>query len=219
MPHSAMSASSVPRFAWLAVFFAVLAWSAIAPTDRLTWWLEVSPALVALLVLALTRERFPLTPLVYGLILAHCVILMVGGHYTYAQVPAGEWLRDLVGGTRNNYDKLGHFAQGFVPAMVAREVLLRLDVVRRRGWLPFLVVSICLAFSAFYELIEWWAALLSEEAAESFLGTQGYAWDTQSDMAWALVGAVTALVLLSRWHDRQLAALVAGGDTDESNAA
>lgn len=201
-----------PRaYAWLAVFFAVLAWSAIGPHDRLTWWLEVVPALIALVVLALTRRRFPLTPLVYFLILAHCVILMVGGHYTYAEVPAGDWVRDWVGGERNNYDKLGHFAQGFVPAMVAREVFLRLGVVGRRGWLGFLCVCFCLAFSAFYELIEWWAALLSATAAESFLGTQGYVWDTQSDMLWALVGALSALLLLSRFHDRQLAQ-VAGGE-------
>lgn len=201
-----------PRaYAWLAVFFAVLAWSAIGPHDRLTWWLEVVPALIALVVLALTRRHFPLTPLVYFLILAHCVILMVGGHYTYAEVPAGDWVRDWVGGERNNYDKLGHFAQGFVPAMVAREVFLRLGVVGRRGWLGFLCVCFCLAFSAFYELIEWWAALLSATAAESFLGTQGYVWDTQSDMLWALVGALSALLLLSRFHDRQLAR-VAGGE-------
>lgn len=198
-------------YAWLAVFFAVLAWSAIGPHDRLTWWLEVVPALIALVVLALTRRHFPLTPLVYFLILAHCVILMVGGHYTYAEVPAGDWVRDWVGGERNNYDKLGHFAQGFVPAMVAREVFLRLGVVGRRGWLGFLCVCFCLAFSAFYELIEWWAALLSATAAESFLGTQGYVWDTQSDMLWALVGALSALLLLSRFHDRQLAQ-VAGGE-------
>ena len=189
---------------WLAVFFLVLAWSAFRPHDRLTWWLEVAPALLALVVLAVTRQSFPLTPLVYVLILAHCIILMVGGHYTYAEVPAGDWVRDLVDGTRNNYDKLGHFAQGFVPAMVAREILVRLEVVRRRGWLGFIVVGLCLGFSAFYELIEWWAALLSATAAESFLGTQGYVWDTQSDMFWALVGAVSALLLLSRLHDRQL---------------
>jgi putative membrane protein len=200
-------APSIPVLAWLTVFFIVLGWSAVEPTDRLTWWLEVSPALLALAVLALTRERFPLTSLVYVLILTHCVILMVGGHYTYAQVPAGDWVRDLFGGERNNYDKLGHFAQGFVPAMVVRELLLRLEVVRRRRWLPFLVVSICLAFSAFYELIEWWAALLSATAAESFLGTQGYVWDTQSDMFWALVGAISALLLLSKSHDHQLLAL------------
>jgi putative membrane protein len=195
------------RLAWLGVFFGVLAWSAVGPADRLTWWLEVLPALAALALLAFTRRSFPLTPLLYGLILVHSVILMVGGHYTYAEVPAGDWLRGLIGGERNNYDKLGHFAQGFVPAIAVREVLARLAVVRRRGWLGFIVVCICLAFSAFYELIEWWAALLSASAAESFLGTQGYVWDTQSDMLWALVGAVSALLLLSRLHDRQIAAL------------
>lgn len=193
--------------AWLVIFFLVLFWSAINPFDRLTWWLEVVPALLALLVLAATRPRFPLTTLVYVLILIHCVILMVGGHYTYAEVPVGDWLRDLTNGTRNNYDKLGHLAQGFIPAMVARELMIRLNVVARRSWLGFLVVCFCLAFSAFYELIEWWAALLSETASESFLGTQGYVWDTQSDMLWALIGAVTALLTLSRLHDRQLARL------------
>lgn len=182
----------------------MFAWSAIAPYDRFTWWLEVAPALIALVVLIATRSRFPLTSLLYWLVLAHCVILMVGGHYTYAEVPLGDWVRDWFGGERNNYDKLGHLAQGFVPAMAAREVLLRLGVVARRGWLPVIVVAICLAVSALYELIEWWAALLSGAAAESFLGTQGYAWDTQSDMAWALAGAVAALLLLSGWHDRQL---------------
>jgi len=196
--------------AWLAVFFAVLGWSAVDPFDRLTWWLEVAPAVLALVLLALTRQRFPLTTLVYVLILIHCLILMVGGHYTYAEVPAGDWLRDMTGGTRNNYDKLGHLAQGFVPAMVARELLIRLKVVARRGWLSFLVVCVCLAFSAFYELIEWWAALLSATAAESFLGTQGYVWDTQSDMLWALCGAILALLSLSRLHDRQLARLDSG---------
>ena len=190
---------------WLGVFFAVLAWSAWRPHDYPTWWLEVSPALVALAVLAATRQRFPLTPLAYGLILVHAIVLMVGGHYTYAEVPAGDWLRDLVGGERNNYDKLGHFMQGFVPAIVVREVLVRLRVVSRPGWLGFIVVCICLAISAAYELIEWWVALLSEEAAEAFLGTQGYVWDTQSDMFFALFGATLALALLARWHDRQLA--------------
>jgi putative membrane protein len=155
-------------------------------------------------VLAATRKRFPLTPLTYGLILLHAIVLMVGGHYTYAEVPAGDWLRDLVGGERNNYDKLGHLAQGFVPAIVAREVLLRNRVIGRRGWLSFLIVCICLAIAAVYELLEWWVALISEEAAESFLGTQGYVWDTQSDMFLAGVGAVLALVTLGRIHDRQL---------------
>jgi putative membrane protein len=190
---------------WLGVFFAVLAWSAWQPHDYPTWWLEVSPALLALAMLVATRQRFPLTPLIYWLILLHAIVLMVGGHYTYAEVPAGDWLRDLVGGERNNYDKLGHFMQGFVPAIVAREILVRLRVVVRPGWLGFIVVCICLAISAAYELVEWWVALLSSEAAESFLGTQGYVWDTQSDMFFALFGATIALALLARWHDRQLA--------------
>lgn len=192
------------NFAWLSVFFGVLAWSAWEPHDYPTWWLEVSPALVGLVLLAATRGSFPLTSLAYWLILGHAVVLMVGGHYTYAEVPAGDWLRDLVDGQRNNYDKLGHLVQGFVPAILAREILIRNRVVTRRGWLGFVVVCICLAISAFYELLEWWVALFSEEAAEAFLGTQGYVWDTQSDMFLALVGAVLAVVLLSRWHDQQL---------------
>ena len=192
---------------WLTVFFAVLAWSAWRPHDYPTWWLEVAPALLALGVLAATRERFPLTRLAYWLILVHAVILMIGGHYTYAEVPLGDWVRDWMGGDRNNYDKLGHLAQGFIPAIVIREILVRNRVVARPGWLSVIVVSMCLSISAFYELIEWWVALLSREAAESFLGTQGYVWDTQSDMAWALGGAVLALAALSRLHDRQIAAL------------
>ncbi len=189
---------------WLALFFLALGWSAWRPHDYPTWWLEVLPALVVLIVLFLTRERFPLTPLAYWLILIHSVILMVGGHYTYAEVPAGDWVRDLTGGDRNNYDKLGHLAQGFVPAIVIREILVRNYVVAKRSWLAVIVVSMCLAFSAFYELVEWWVALLSAEAAESFLGTQGYVWDTQSDMFLALLGAVLALLMLSRIHDRQI---------------
>ena len=192
------------------MFVAVLAWSAIEPKDRLTWILEVSPALIGAALLAATRRSFPLTPLLYALILAHCVVLMVGGHYTYAEVPLFDTIRDLTGSARNNYDKVGHFFQGFVPALIAREILLRLDVVRGRGWLNLYIVSVCLAFSAFYELIEWWVALLTGEDAEAFLGTQGYVWDTQSDMAWALGGAIVAILALSRWHDRQLKA-VAGG--------
>lgn len=189
---------------WLMVFFAVLIWSAIEPADRLTWWMEVIPALIGFAILWVTRRRFPLTELVYVLILVHAIILMVGGHYTYAEVPIGDWLRDLYGGDRNNYDKLGHLAQGFIPAMIAREVLIRNKVVAISAWLPFLVVSIVLAFSAFYELIEWWAALLSAEAADSFLGTQGYVWDTQSDMMWALTGAVLSLLILSKLQNRQI---------------
>ena len=189
---------------WLLVFAAVLLWSAINPADYFTWFLEVLPAIIGLLVLLATRKSFPLTPLVYGLILVHCVILMVGGHYTYAEVPLFDWIRDSFGVARNNYDKVGHFAQGFIPAMVAREILIRKKVVWVRGWLAFLVVCFCLAFSAFYELVEWVVALASGESAEAFLGTQGYVWDTQSDMGFALAGAVSALLLLSRLHDRQL---------------
>lgn len=192
---------------WLLVFFSVLLWSAWKPHDYPTWWLEVLPALITLAVLIFTRKRFPFTPLAYVLILLHAIILMAGGHYTYAEVPLGDWLREVTGGTRNNYDKLGHLAQGFVPAIVAREILIRNHVLARRGWLAFMVVSICLAISALYELIEWWVALFSGEAAESFLGTQGYIWDTQSDMFLALTGACCAVVFLSRWHDRQLAVL------------
>lgn len=192
---------------WISVFLSVLIWSAIEPADRLTWWMEVMPALLGFVILSLTRKRFPLTGLVYVLILLHCIILMVGGHYTYAEVPAGDWLRDLSGGARNNYDKLGHLAQGFVPVMIAREVMIRNRVIAVRGWLTFLLLCVVLAVSAFYELIEWWAALLSEEAADAFLGTQGYVWDTQSDMLWALCGAVLALVTLSKWHDRQISTL------------
>lgn len=155
-------------------------------------------------ILWYTRVTFPLTPLAYILILAHTVILMVGGHYTYAEVPAFDWIRDAFDLQRNNYDKLGHLAQGFVPAVIAREILIRKHVFNDRRWRDFFIVCFCLGFSAFYELIEWWVALLSAEAADAFLGTQGYVWDTQSDMFWAFIGAVLSLVFLSRMHDRQL---------------
>lgn len=192
------------RWVWTGLFVAVLVWSGIEPKDYVTWCLEVAPAILGGLVLWLTRERFPLTTLVYVLVLIHCIILMVGGHYTYAEVPAGEWLRELTDGSRNNYDKLGHFVQGFIPAMVARELVIRLAVFNSARWRNFFIVCFCLGFSAFYELIEWWVALLSDEAADAFLGTQGYVWDTQSDMGWALCGAVLALILLGGLHDRQL---------------
>ena len=199
------------KYLWLALFFATLIWSGIAPKDHFTWFLEVAPALVGIVLLAATHRSFPLTPLLYWLILAHAMILMVGGHYTYAEVPLFDTLKEWMGGERNNYDKVGHFAQGFVPALLAREILLRRGVVRGRGWLHFLVVSICLAFSAFYELIEWWVALATGEGAEAFLGTQGYVWDTQSDMGLALLGAILAMLILPRWHDRQLARLARTG--------
>lgn len=190
---------------WLVIFFAVLIWSVIQPHDMLTWILEVSPALIGLVVLGITRRRFPLTALSYVLILIFSIILMVGGHYTYARVPLFDTFSAWFGWGRNNYDKLGHFAQGFVPAIIAREILLRLAVVNGRGWLNLIVLSLCLAISALYELVEWSVAMVSGEAAAAFLGTQGYVWDTQSDMAMALVGAIAALLLLGRIHDRQLA--------------
>lgn len=196
------------RGLWLTVFLVVFIWSAIDPKDYFTWFLEVLPALIAVILMALTRNKFPLTPLCSVLILIHCVILMVGGHYTYAEVPLFDWLSELFDGTRNNYDKVGHFAQGFVPAIVAREILIRQDVINKSGWLGFIVVSICLAISAFYELIEWWVALLSDEAAESFLGTQGFVWDTQSDMLLALIGAILAVTMLKSLHDKQIAKLL-----------
>ena len=199
------------RKLWLIVFFATLIWSGIEPKDYMTWVLEVLPAVVGFAVLAATRRRFPLTTLAYALILAHCIILMVGGHYTYAEVPLFDWIRNGFDLERNNYDKLGHFMQGFVPAIVAREILVRKAIVAGRGWMSFIIVCICLAISALYELIEWWVAILSDEAAEAFLGTQGYIWDTQSDMMYAMVGAITALVMLARLHDRQIRVIVTTG--------
>lgn len=192
---------------WLVIFFSVLMWSGISPKDYPTWMLETAPAVIAFIALIATRKRFRLTDLAYSLILIHSIILMIGGHYTYAEVPLFDWLKDVFDLERNNYDKVGHFAQGFTPAIIAREILIRNHVLLNIKWLNFLVISICLAISAFYELIEWLVALLSKQAAEAFLGTQGYAWDTQSDMAYALLGAILALVLLSRVHDRHMGRL------------
>jgi len=193
------------RILWLAIYFGVLIWSGIAPKDGFTWLLEVLPALIGFVVLVATYRRFSLTPLAYWLVLAHCVILMIGGHYTYAEVPWFDSLREIMHWQRNNYDKIGHLAQGFIPAILAREILLRLEVVRGRGWLNFMVISICLALSASYELVEWGVALASGDGAVAFLATQGDPWDTQSDMGYALAGAAFALVFLGKWHDRQLA--------------
>jgi putative membrane protein len=198
------------RNLWLIIFFATLLWSGIEPKDYPTWVLEVLPAVVGFAVLVATRRRFPLTSLAYLLILAHCIVLMVGGHYTYAEVPLFDWIRDGFGLERNNYDKLGHFMQGFVPAIVAREILVRNAIIAGKNWMSFLIVCICLAISAFYELIEWWVAILSDEAAEAFLGTQGYVWDTQSDMMYAMIGAIVALVLLSKLHDKQIKRVARG---------
>jgi putative membrane protein len=183
---------------------AVFVWSGIGCHDRFTWFLEVAPVLLALPVLAFTYRRFPLTDLTYVLIAIHAVVLMVGGHYTYARVPLFDWVRDAFELSRNHYDKVGHFAQGFVPAIVAREILLRKSPLGPGRWLTFLVTCICLAISAVYELIEWIVAELTGSGAVDFLGTQGDVWDTQKDMAYCLVGAIAALLLLSRLHDRQL---------------
>ncbi len=195
------------KAAWLCVFLATLTWSAVNPRDYPTWLLEVAPALIGLGIMAFTYNSFRLTPLLYGLILAHCIVLMVGGHYTYAEVPLFDYLKPVFGWERNNYDKLGHFMQGFVPAILAREILIRKAVVASAGWRNLFIISVCLAFSAFYEMLEWWVAILTGTASEAFLGTQGYIWDTQSDMAMALLGAVIALLTLARLHDRQLTAV------------
>jgi len=192
------------KIAWITVFLIVLVWSGINPKDYLTWALEVAPAVIGFAVLALSRRSFPLTPLLYTLILLHCVVLMVGGHYTYAEVPLFDAIKPLFGFERNNYDKVGHFLQGLVPALIAREILIRKAVVASAYWRNFFIVCFCLAFSAFYELIEWWVAVISGTGAEAFLGTQGYVWDTQSDMAWALFGAILALAAFGRMQDRQL---------------
>jgi len=192
------------KIVWIITYFSILIWSAINPADYFTWFLEVAPALIGLAVLASTYNQFRLTNLAYLLILVHCIILMVGGHYTYANVPLFDWIRDYFDMERNNYDKVGHLAQGFIPAIIAREIFIRKSVINGTKWLSFLVVCFCLAFSALYELIEWWVAVSTGESAEAFLGTQGYVWDTQSDMALALVGAVLSLTILTKTHDKQL---------------
>lgn len=179
--------------------------SGVAPFDRATWWMEVAPVIILAPLLVASHRRFPLTRLLQVLIAAHALVLIVGGAWTYARVPFGFWLQDVMGLERNPYDRIGHFMQGFVPAVAAREILLRRAVVRGRGWLFFIVSCICLAISAVYELVEWGAAVALGQGAEAFLGTQGDPWDTQSDMAMALVGAVCAQWALGRWHDRQLA--------------
>lgn len=191
----------------LAVFFAVLVWSGVKPHDRFTWVLEVFPAVAAAILLAATYRRFEFTTMAYFLILLHSIILMVGGKYTYAEVPLFNWIRDTYYLARNSYDGVGHFAQGFIPAIVAREILLRTSPLKKGGWLFFIVVCITLALSAFYELIEWWVSLATGSAGDAFLGTQGDVWDTQKDMALCLVGSIVSLATLSRLHDRALSKL------------
>lgn len=193
--------------AFLVFGVAGLAVSGYRPLDPFTWVLEIFPAVIGAAVMIATYRRFPLTTLLYALILIHALILMLGGHYTYAQVPLGFWMQDIFGFTRNHYDRIGHFAQGFVPAMIARELFLRHNVVKRGVWLFAVIILCCLGISAIYELIEWWTAELSGSAADAFLGTQGDPWDTQKDMWMAGIGAAVALLTLSRVHDGALDAL------------
>lgn len=196
------------KIIWLVVFFAVLIWSGIMPKNYYTWVLEVAPALIGLGILAATYHKFTLSRLTYCLILLHCIVLMIGGHYTYAEVPLFDTIANWFGWERNHYDKLGHFVQGFVPACIAREILLRFNVVKNERWLSILVMSVCLAFSAFYELVEWWVALAVGSDAESFLGTQGYVWDTQSDMFMALIGSAVFLLFFRKWQDSSIQKLI-----------
>lgn len=191
----------------LVALAAVLVWSGIEPHDRFTWVLEVAPVLLGVPILIYLWPRFRLTRLVYTLLAVHAVILMVGGKYTYAEVPLGFWMQDAFGFARNHYDRIGHFAQGFIPALLAREVFIRTSPLRGSRWLPFVVVCVCLALSALYELIEFWTAVSTGEAAEAFLGTQGDVWDTQWDMQMALIGAIAALLTLAGVHDRELRAM------------
>lgn len=192
----------------LALTSAALVVSGIGPHDRTTWYLEVAPVVIGAAILIPTYRRFPLTPLLYRLIFVHALVLILGGHYTYARVPVGFWVQDLFDLARNHYDRFAHFVQGFVPALLAREVLLRKTPVRPGGWLFLFVVSVCLAFSATYEMLEWASAVLGGSAAEDFLGTQGDVWDTQWDMFMALLGAIVGLLTLSKVHDRELARAV-----------
>jgi putative membrane protein len=200
-----LAGSSERQLIWLLTLLALgLIVSGIAPYERGTWILEVAPIVVLMPILWFSRQRLPLTPLLYALIFVHAAIMMLGGHYTYARVPLGFWVRDALDLARNHYDRLGHFAQGFIPAVAAREILLRCTPLRRGGWLFLLVSACCLAVSACYEFVEWWAALLLGSGADAFLATQGDSWDTQWDMFLALIGSILGQLLLARWHDRQL---------------
>ena len=194
------------RLSWflLAAVLAVLVWSGIGPHDRLTWALEVAPAVLGLVALAAMRGRLRFTPLLQTLIALHMILLAVGGHYTYAEVPLGHWAADTFHLGRNHYDRLGHFAQGLVPALIAREVIIRRSIIGGTRWIAFFVVCTAMAISAVYELLEWIAAVIYGQNADAFLGGQGDIWDTQKDMACALVGAVCAVLLFRHWHDRQL---------------
>ncbi|MDX1528694.1 MAG: DUF2238 domain-containing protein [Gammaproteobacteria bacterium] len=196
--------SSTEGWSLLLIVLLASALSGIGPEDRLTWVLEIAPVFIGLPLVLATRGNFPLTPLLYRLLVLHALILILGAHYTYAKVPPGFWAQDLFGFERNHYDRLGHLAQGFIPAVLAREILIRCSPLRSGAWLFFIVVCVCLAFSAFYEILEWWAAAVGGDAADEFLGTQGDPWDTQWDMFLALTGAIASLLLLRRVHNRQL---------------
>jgi len=188
----------------IAIFLLGLLLSGINPHDYFTWILEVFPAIIGLLILVFTFKRFKFSYLTYVLILVHCYILFIGGHYTYAEVPLFDWIKELFHQSRNNYDKVGHFAQGFVPAMIIRELFIRKEIVKKGYWLSFLTISVCITVSVFYEFLEWFVAIVSGQSAEAFLGTQGYAWDTQSDILYAVIGAICMIVFVSRIHDKQI---------------
>ena len=187
----------------IVLYFIGLLWSAINPHDYFTWFLEVFPAIIGFILLVLTYKKFRFTYLTYCCILLHCYVLFVGGHYTYAEVPLFDWLKEVFNQTRNNYDKVGHFAQGFVPAIITREIFIRKSVVKP-SWLSFLTICVCLSISAVYEFLEWFVALMTGESAESFLGTQGYIWDTQSDMLYATLGAISMIVFMSSYQNKQI---------------
>lgn len=208
-----MKAARRSHLILLLLTLVVLAWSGWRPYDRFTWWLEVAPGIAAIALLVATYRRFRLTTLCYILIALHICVLCVGGHYTYARVPLFDWLRPVFGWQRNHYDRLGHFMQGLVPALIAREIFIRLNVLQRKNWMPFVIICVCLAISAFYELIEWWSALISGALAIDFIGSQGDIWDTQGDMFMALIGATCALLFLSHLHNRALRGIDAGQGT------
>jgi putative membrane protein len=202
--NSSMSSYKYPILL-LIIVLVFWVWSGYAPQDtRLTWVLETFPFMIALPILLYTYKRFPLTNLTYTLIAIHAMILMLGGHYSYAKVPIGFWMEDWFGWTRNNYDKIGHFMQGFGPVIYTREILVRRSPLRRGKWLSFLSVTVALSISALYEIIEWLASLTASTNTQAFLGTQGYVWDTQTDMLWCLIGSILALILLTKLHDKQV---------------
>lgn len=192
------------HWVFLVIFFVVAIWSGIGAYETELWFLEAGICVAGVAVLALTFKRFKFTDMTYFFILIHLIILFVGAHYSYARVPLFDWIREVFDQSRNNYDKVGHFAQGFIPAMIARELIIRLDVVKKKGWIPFFVACICLAISVFYEFIEWWVAVLSGDGAEEFLGMQGYQWDTQSDMFCAMIGAICMLIFFSKLQNKQI---------------